>query len=53
LVIGLPVHYFVLFLWPLDCLYFILYFFFRPLWYLQTLLNNMLILSYFFYQGCD
>jgi hypothetical protein len=24
--IGLPVLYFELFLWPLDCLYFILYF---------------------------
>jgi hypothetical protein len=28
LVIGLSVLYFVLFLWSLDCLYFILYFFF-------------------------
>jgi hypothetical protein len=28
LAIGLPVLYFVLFLWSLDCLYFILHFFF-------------------------
>jgi hypothetical protein len=24
-----------------------------PLWYLQTLLNNMLVVSHFFYQGCE
>ena len=29
-----------------------IYGFSLPLWYLQTLLNNMLVLSYFFYQGC-
>jgi Flp pilus assembly protein TadB len=36
LVIGLSVVYFVLFLWSLDCLYFILYFFFGH-WIVCTL----------------
>jgi hypothetical protein len=36
LVIGSPVLYFVLFLWALDCLYFMLYFFFGH-WIVCTL----------------
>jgi hypothetical protein len=36
LAIGLSVLYFVLFLWSLDCLYFILYFFFGY-WIICTL----------------
>jgi hypothetical protein len=36
LTIGLSVLYFVLFLWPLDCLSFILYFFFGH-WIVCTL----------------
>jgi hypothetical protein len=36
LVIGLSVLYFVLFLWPFDCLSFILYFFFGH-WIVRTL----------------
>jgi hypothetical protein len=39
LAIGLPVLYFVLFLWSLDCLYFILYFFVGH-WIASTLFDT-------------
>jgi hypothetical protein len=46
--IGLPVLYFELFLWPLDCMYFILYFFFCH-WIVCTLFCTFCSVIGFFY----
>jgi hypothetical protein len=53
--IGLPVLYFVLCTYSFGHYCVVsssIYGFSLPLWYLQTLLNNMIVVSYYFYQGC-